>query len=307
VPRDWAVGILKHFLKIKSCKSNNDECSRYLSEITGSLNIYNVFNPSFFWSDNLKLFTFRGADIRSDKLLSFVSVEDKSGRTIKNISTEYCDELNCHSLLDPKITLIKDEFFITFNSGWNPDGNEIYIMKIHPEFESPKKIIYEYRRSQERNWAFFSQNEEIYVLYWINPLKVLKVNEKGPNSWQLEDYHCDQQENMTLPGNLTIGTQLSNMGGKYCFVAHKKVDVRGKKMYLGKFCVLDFEEMTISPGKYWLVHSLKSMFGAKIKTNTNLFSSTYFSGIQTFNETIKLGYGVNDVDFGFSTKKPEDL
>jgi hypothetical protein len=112
---------------------------------------------------------------------------------------------------------------------------------------------------------------------------------------------------MNLPGNLTIGTQLSKIGGKYCFVAHKKVYVRGKKMYLGKFCVLNFEDMTISPGKYWLVHSLKSLFGAKIKTNTNLFSCTYFSGIQTFNETIKLGYGVNDVDFGFSTKNFEDL
>lgn len=38
----------------------------------------------------------------------------------------------------------------------------------------------------------------------------------------------------------------------------------------------------------------------KREHNTNLLSCTYFSGIQAFNNHIKLSYGINDVDFQFS-------
>ena len=49
------------------------------------------------------------------------------------------------------------------------------------------------------------------------------------------------------------------------------------------------------------------MVGSKIKHNTNLFSCTYFSGIHTKSDLIQLGYGVNDVAFGFSRHKFREL
>jgi len=64
--------------------------------------------------------------------------------------------------------------------------------------------------------------------------------------------------------------------------------------------MLDFAQKKIHPEKYWLIHSWKSLLGAKIKHNTNLFSCTYFSGLQASKDCIRLGYGINDVGFGFS-------
>ena len=294
-------------LKIKRCKLDKDEdLLNYFEKLTSSLDIHNVFNPSFYCDENVKIFAFRAIPHGSDELTPYLSIEDKSGHLVKNISADFCKELNAVRLIDPKVAKINEEFYITFNSGCVPRGNDIFIMKVYPKMEPPKRAIYKNRKKQERNWAFFSDKGEIYALYWINPLKILKVKNISDKEWEMEDFYCGKEDNGILNG-LTIGTQLSYSNDKHYFVAHKKLYFFGKKIYLGKFCELDFSKKQIKTGKNWLVHSFKSLFGSKLKHNTNLLSCTYFSGIQVSNGSIKLGYGVNDVEFGFSSHKLVEL
>lgn len=145
-------------LHIRSCSSTQDkELSEYFESAIGSLDIYNVFNPSFYCDENVKIFTFRAILKGSKELSSFISIEDQEGHSIKNISTDFRKELGTIRLIDPKIAQINGDFYITFNSGWMPKGNDIFIMKIYPEMEPPKRILYKNRKKQERNWAFFSE------------------------------------------------------------------------------------------------------------------------------------------------------
>jgi len=130
--------------------------------------------------------------------------------------------LNVPRLIDPKIFKINHELFVTFNSGWIREGNDLFIMKVYPEFESPKRVVYKNRQKQERNWAFFSRDNDIYALYWINSLKILRLTDKDGACWEFEDYSSEETLNNKLPSDLTIGTQLSELEGKYYFIAHKK-------------------------------------------------------------------------------------
>ena len=180
-------------------------------------------------------------------------------------------------------------------------------MKIYPEIGSPKRIVYKKRKKQERNWAFFSAEGEIYALYWVNPLKILKVKKMNSQTWEMEDYFSEKEKHKGLSGEFTIGTQLSEWKGIYYFIGHQKIKLLRKKIYLGKMCALDFTRKKIRPGKYWLIHSFQSLWGSKTKHNMNLFSATYFSGLQASSDSIRLGYGVNDVESGFSKHQPEEL
>ena len=90
-------------------------------------------------------------------------------------------------------------------------------------------------------------------------------------------------------------------------MAHRKYVLTHKKVYLGRLCALDPIHMTVTLGDSWLAHSHGSLLGSEVKHNTNLFSCTYFSGLQASDTGITLGYGVNDVDFGFSTYRHGEL
>jgi len=259
----------------------------------------NSYQSSFYCDETVKIYAFRGISKKNDYSMSYVWIEDGSSRTVKNISMDLYSELGGTRLIDPKVVKIKDEYYVTFNSGWLEEGNNIFIMKVYPQVEAPKKMIYENRSIQERNWAFFAEGDEVCALYQVNPLKILKLKKANNTTWEMDDYYCGELDEKIDTG-LTIGTQLSKARERYYFVAHKKWPIFGRKLYMGRLCSFCFDTKTITQGKHWLVHSIKSMLGNRIKTNANLFSCTYFSGLQVEGDIVKLGYGVNDVVCGFA-------
>ncbi|MBX9688090.1 MAG: hypothetical protein K2X27_15390 [Candidatus Obscuribacterales bacterium] len=293
---------LTQLLGLQLCESSPDlALSEYFQKLTGSLNVHNIFNPSFYCDDYLKIFAFRAIPDGNDFLASFVSIEDRHGQKTINLSIDYYKQLGGVRLIDPKICKIHDSIYITFNTGHINSGNDIYVMKLYPELEQPKKIIFKQRNLQERNWAFFSEGQEIFALYSINPLQILKLKNVDENSWEMEEYY-EGKPSGKVPQELSIGTQLCKHQGKYYFLAHKKFLERfRKKIYLGKFCSLDFTNKTISCGPDWFMHSFKSFFGSRLKHNSKLLSCTYFSGLQLSDNKVRVGYGINDVAYGFST------
>ena len=286
------------------CKSQPDRLLREsFRDVLQGLNLRNVFNPSFYLGEKVQVFGFRAIEEGNDQLVSFLSIDDGESRRITALTPELSPLFPGRSPIDPKIFPLGDEVFATFNNGWVPGGNELFVMKLYPEMAPPKRVIYSGRQSQERNWAFFAEQGSIYALYQVAPLRLLRLVEDGPESWKMEE--CFLGEN-SEPA-LSLGTPLSRWEGRYGFVGHRKILIRGKKLYLGKYCEFDFRTRSVSAGKKWLVHSLSSLHGNRTKHNTNLFSCTYFSGLQTNGSTVRVGYGINDVDWGFSIYKRGEL
>jgi hypothetical protein len=220
---------------------------------------------------------------------------------VHNISSMYADELGVKQLDDPKVCKLNDGIYITFNSGWNPSGqNNIYVMKVHPKLEPPKLVTYVKRIDQERNWVFFSEEGQTYALYSFEPLIVLKLAESTSKTLAFEEFY-KQKNTSSVHNTFTLGTQFTKYKGKYYFVAHRKYYFLNKKLYVGRFCRFDFTQMKIKTSKWMLIHSLIGLLGHFPRHNTNLISCTYFSGIQIRENKISLGYGVNDVKARFST------
>jgi hypothetical protein len=296
--------VAKKDLMIKLCQNSSDlELTEHFEGALQPLALRNVFNPSFYLDGKLKIFGFRAIPKDNDWLMSYISVDDGAKREVRNISYDLFDVMKTRRLIDPKIFRLGEDIFATFNSGWIPGGNDLYVMKVHPHFETPKRLSFEGRCEQERNWAFFEEQGEIFALYSISPLRILRLVEEDATSWRMEEFFCG--DGLSL--DLSIGTPLSGGRGKYDFVAHKKLFWGRKKLYLGRYCHFDFLNKTIIVGKKWLFHSLGCLLGNATKHNTNLISCTYFSGIRSVGNWVSVAYGINDVDWGFSSFQKTEL
>ena len=301
--------LLERLTGVKYCGRDRDEAlTQSFARLVQSLDVRDAFNPSFYTNGELTIFAFRAIPNGEDRLASFVSVTDETGsRSLTEISSAWPEMLSVPRFIDPKLARINGEHYVTFNSGYVPGGNDIFVMKVHPELGAPRRVLYRGRQEQERNWAFFSEGGEVYALYRISPLTILRLGRADSEVWEMEEEFREPGSIGSLPRDLTIGTQLSKQDHRYHFIAHRKLRLLGKKIYLGKHCALDLRARRVSSSRYWLVHSLKDLLGSRTRHNTNLLSCTYFSGIQATGERLSLGYGVNDVRACFSTHRITDL
>lgn len=272
--------------------------SDYSKRVFEEKEFHNIFNPSFYIDDEVKILSFRAME--KDIMSSYFSI-DVGVPSIYNISKEWESNLQCDQLIDPKVFKLDDDVYVTFNSGYVKGGNDIFVMKIYPEIETPKKIIYKGRKAQERNWSFLSVDNEVYAMYWLNPLKILRLKSKTDTDWTFVEYYNGNID--PVPQDITIGTQLCFIDGEYQFVGHRKILHKNKKIYLGKMGIFNFSDKTVKYNNEWISHSFESLFGVDKKHNKNLFSCTYFSGIQKIGRDLVIGYGINDVELGFSIKK----
>lgn len=300
--------LVSNLLKFKLLQKFPDvEMENDFAHVIRGLGVHNIFNPSFYSDDKVKVFGFRAIPKGNDILASFISIEGRNFRKTINLSIDYYHQLGGTRLIDPKVCKLGDELYVTFNTGFDCSGNDIYVMKIHPELGSPKKLLFNKRNTQERNWSFFTEDGEIFALYSIAPLRILRLKNSGEDFWEMEESLSVNTNGAALQ-KLSIGTQLYLHEGKYYFVAHRKFFGKFRtKVYLGRLCVLDPKNAKIEAGRDWLIHSLRSLLGAKKKHNTALLSCTYFSGLQISQGSVRLGYGVNDVTYGFSKINLEHL
>ena len=283
---------------LRSCAAERDpRMSARFERSTREMDLRNLFNPSFFVDEEVEVFGFRAIPREQDAgvLCSFLRIEDASGVVVRNLSDELLGQVDGPRIIDPKVFRLEDGIYVTFNTGWDPPCNQIYVMKVFPEAQPPRRVHYRGRRPQERNWAFFEEDGEIYALYGIEPLVILRLVDREAPDWEFVEHHRGDGQ-----GALTIGTPLARIDHRYAFVAHRKLRVPRRKLYLGRLLLFDPHEKRVEPRGRWLIHSLGSLLGSRTRHNTNLFSCTYFSGIQVVPGGVRLGYGINDVDWGFS-------
>jgi len=265
---------------------------------------YLTFNPSFYVNDIMRVFSYRSISLdthiphhKLSEPESFINVNG----VVTNIS-DIAKKMNLKRLIDPKIFKLGSDLYITMNTGWCMGGNDIYVMKIFPTIGTPKKVVFKNRKEQERNWAFFNTwdcAENVYCMYSIDPLILLKRTEETENEWIFDLEYTRTVKR--LRDDLTIGTQLHKHDGKLHFIAHQKETYKDKKIYFGRHMTLDpYGKCVEHVSGDSLVDSLEGLIDSEPKYNNKLYSCTYFSGISTIDDNLVVGYGINDLYYGFA-------
>lgn len=255
-----------------------------------------TFNPSYIVYGALKYFAIRVYDELSESILALLFIWDnEESITSINLSKYFKSSTNLSKVSDPKLFILNDSVWGTFNNG-HTEGNDniLGMFQIgNSKIEKHFFCKYQKRSKIEKNWSFYTVNKKIFALYSLMPLTILKLTHLESDSAFFEDYYIDKTINFK---NYSIGTQLTKFENDHFFIAHKKIIRKGKRLYLGKVFSLNVDkEIKLKSGKRFLIHSFKSLFGDKKKFNKNLISCTYFSGIYSVKNLLYLCYGINDV------------
>lgn len=277
--------------------------STQLKSVADESGIRGVFNPSLRSRDGLRVIAFRGFLQGTGKEVhAWIMKADAAGSTCQLIDlTAYFKQFGVAPTADPKLFELEGEIFLTFNTGWSSTENRLFISQVTPELGEPLECIYRDRQSVEKNWAFFGSQTELRALYSLNTGLILKGHiDQQRNQIEFEAWKYARSPKAAR--NLSIGTQFLDSGREMYFIAHRKLYLLGKRMYVGLPLSLDVgaSELRIVRGNQYLIHSVSSLLGSRVKLNKNLISCTYFSGIDEVDGKIILSYGVNDTAYGFA-------
>jgi len=274
--------------------------------ISSRLRTYgNPFNPSIvrLGINGNYTITFRAfGEIKSRPFRAYLGTYEQGRLDIIDLSA-HMEGYGIKNVADPKLLVSDGEVWCTFNTGYVKGGyNEIYLMQISPVMGTPRKVIFSARQATEKNWAFFRRAGVWHCIYQVASLIVLKERPlSDPSSIEFEvDFECASR----VGRNLSIGTQLCESPLGLHLIAHEKFHVRRHRMYFGKLLGFDYERRAIGVvDRRLLIHNYRSLLRAKERWNPRLISCTYFSGLVYDANQQKhiVAYGINDVDFNFST------
>lgn len=267
--------------------------------VTQELKAYKyVLNPSYVCLNNINYLAIRVFCSVKKSIVSKLYIWQDGIFEAINLSIYFEKKLELKKVADPKLTIINNQVYCTFNTGYVNTGNNTIGLCVFNKYkiENYYTCSFSNRIRIEKNWAFFHKDNKLHVLYNLNPLTILK--EVNTNTTKKEFKLEFKDSNDKTP--YSIGTQLVlESKNNYTFIAHKKISRKGKRLYFGKTFTLDCNNSyVLKPSKYFSIHSIKSLFGSKFKFNRNLISCTYFSGLYKLNESEYLvGYGINDTDW----------
>ena len=303
------------FTRLKRFSNNLTE---ELKTILNSLNFKCIFNPSYQLYENKHYISFRGNSklfkykrgnriirVIEDTTKAFLIILDNKFNiiAIKNLSNIYLELYGIEKVQDGKLYVIKDKLFISFNTGWDTKGNDIYLAEVNDDFPIPKKCILAGRMRMEKNWSFFSANNGLFAIYCLNPLIIIEVF--LIESDKIHFKKSDPYVNGDPIKNLSIGSNLVLHNNDYFLAAHEKLFFNGKRIYFGKIFRLSLSNGNLIIKKIYptrFIHSFKSLLGRRTKSNQNLISCSYISGLflDEVNNKLILSYGINDLNFSFS-------
>ncbi|MCL8006538.1 hypothetical protein M8845_03765 [Gelidibacter japonicus] len=267
-----------------------------------------VFNPSFIAYENMNYMAIRVFDDQLQTIIALLFMwDDEASIQQINLSEYFSKHLSFIKVADPKLFIMDNKVYGTFNTGdASKEPNQLMLIELSSfDIKSYKYCDYNERMRTEKNWAFYTENNELYALYSLNPLTILKGSKINNSLISFEKYYCDENQNFN---NYSVGTPLLKLGDTYCFLAHKKYYRKRKRLYLGRMCELStMVKPKLKVSKPILIHSFYSLLGNKHKFNKNLISCTYFSGIHKLKDKLILSYGVNDVSWNVKIIKESKI
>lgn len=256
-----------------------------------------VFNPSFVFDGLIQYWAFRCYAEASNEILSIIYIYDESSSslTVHNLNPTFQKRYGIKAS-DPKLLKIGDTIYCTLNSGYSAKtNNSIFLINVSAGLLI-KRCVIKSRSRVEKNWAFFEQEGTLKLLYSISPIcKTYSLLSETED----ELFFAPEREVMNGLPSLSIGTQPIQKDNNLYLISHKKYSFLKKRLYMGVPVKIDLNTLTLETGSVSLVHSLKSMLGARFRFNKNLISCTYVSGLQINfdNSRVKITYGVNDISW----------
>lgn len=232
-------------------------------------------------------------------------------------ATSFTDltELNAHhgvsNVADPKLALIGGDVYVTFNSGFTRnEPNDLYLQRITPALAPPRRCQLERRQLVEKNWAFFLGSDgHLRALYAASPELVVIRADGGLLGDNEIHFEREWSGSSGVPSAMSIGTQLLASADHNLLVLHRKLQIRGRRAYLGYMARFEYSTRgsALRVARTPLAHSLPTLLPARSRPNRNLISATYFSGISRDGTDLVLSYGINDIDFGVARIKEHKL
>lgn len=287
--------------------------SERISTALSRSNHSNCFNPSILFLHDQTFISFRAFG-SSGKLPFRGYLARTDGRELLHLVdlTHHAQQEGIGLVADPKLFQYQGDVWVTFNTGYSKQGNDVYIQQVTPELGRPLKCEFRGRSLIEKNWAFFERKGSLCALYSLAPLRVLQevFHDESERRVVFECRSRDENETITaVPHNLTIGTQVSILEDQAFLIGHEKLYLGPWRTYLGRLVKLDLENDGIktSVSRRRLVHSYRSLLGSRRKYNPRLLSCTYFSGLQIDGDSAIVSYGINDVDWAIRELKLELL
>lgn len=293
---------------VQSLHRRHDTYTRHLDELLASTGAANVINPSMGRFGSAVHVAYRALPDDGPPFRAHLLVDrDDGSRQIVDLSA-HAAAFGVEVVADPKLVELAGRLHVTFNSGYDPVRNELYLMEVAPRLGPPLRCEYAGRGAVEKNWGFFESGGRLQVLYSLRPLVVLRRTEPGLDAPSgalcFEAAGPVVDATTRRPVDLTIGTQPVLWNGRLLLMAHEKVHLRRRRGYLGRaVSVLDpfgaAASVRVSPVRF--VHSLASVVRQpRTRHNPHLLFATYFSGLQLDGDHAYLGYGINDVDRSFA-------
>ena len=278
-------------------------------ELKKILKTYNyVFNPSLVSLDDYNYLAIRVYKDATASIAALIFVWNKDERIEQiDLSDFFNSKLGFVKVADPKLFIMNNKVYGTFNTGDAlKETNQLVLLNFEGKAINEYHLChYTERQRTEKNWAFYTEADELFALYSLSPLTVIKSIENRDGSILFEKYYIDENQNFE---NYSIGTSLIKLKKGYGFIAHKKYYNNRKRLYLGRVCSFSTKPTPqLKVGKNILIHSFRSLAGNKHKFNKNLISCTYFSGIHRLEDEIVLGYGINDVSWNLAVIEKKKL
>lgn len=259
---------------------------------------WNCFNPSYLEHGGRSYITFRalGPDRRTPFCAYLLIGTDLVKWRLVDLSL-HMRQFGVEHVSDPKLFVLTNVVWVTFNTGYSSSQNDLYMLAITPELGSPLRCLYSKRQAVEKNWAFFMHGGRIHALYTLTPPVVLQASHLDARAKSIYFEDSEKKVNMSDSSlQLAIGTQLAIRGPDHYFLAHLKVRLLQRRIYFGVPMRLSVDQdcLRLTRSRSVVFHSYLSLLGTRRRFNKNLWSCTYFSGLHLRKRTAILGYGVND-------------
>jgi hypothetical protein len=281
--------------------------SLQLTELLKEYENLNCFNPGLIFLDDRIIISFRAyPSAGQTPFHSYLLFYNKTDCSVKVIDlSQHYSNYGIDNVADPKLTVLNGEIWVTFNTGYSKIENKLYIAQVFPALQPPYLCQYPSRQRIEKNWSFFFDEGKLKALYSIFPLSILAATEKNESKKTI-DFAPDFTDRQDNPSDglrhMTIGTQAVFRNGGLCLMAHEKKYFWGKRIYLGVpvRIIKTGNHFTRMVSNKRFIHSYRSLLGSLKKYNVNLWSCTYFSGLQIIADNrVILAYGINDRKFAF--------
>lgn len=252
-----------------------------------------LFNPSFVpLGDDRFLLTLRKISFSTKQRSQIICECAMLSNGLEAVSSaREINFLGGNRVRDMKLFEGNSRVYATFNTG-HPDSisgsNRIYVSQIE-SLDSPMEVVLPKRRRVEKNWGFFFSGPELWAIYSVNPLVLLRQVKVKNNVIHMREAYRGKRI-LSLP--TSIGSQPIAEDQILRFTVHLKPSISKLRFYLPKIAELHLESREISYSRAIL--PLRHTSFAPSKWNPLAMGVNYASGFAKSGNDYLIGFGQAD-------------